>query len=252
MPDVFISYRTGDGNDVAVTVDNYLSARFGSERIFRAGKSIPLGEEYQQALLDAVADCMALVPIIGPGWSRALQLHDAGDWVRREILAAYDHGLFVLPVLNGRMTPRLDPADLPLELQRLADHQSLVLDAHSDVTGTLKRLGDRLAELVPSLRQAEQEGQGDGDSDEDAGKDSPRPPVPGPSPASAQNAASDVSGVSVQARDIGTIGEIGRTTNVTGNHGPVHAGTGDVYQGTSQYFGDRLKARPSDKSGSDR
>lgn len=41
MTDVFINYRTGDGDKTAALIDQELSGRFGQKRIFRASKSIP-------------------------------------------------------------------------------------------------------------------------------------------------------------------------------------------------------------------
>ncbi|MFE7268415.1 hypothetical protein ACFU9B_41625 [Streptomyces sp. NPDC057592] len=40
MTDVFINYRTGDGEKTAALIDQELSRRFGNGRIFRASKSI--------------------------------------------------------------------------------------------------------------------------------------------------------------------------------------------------------------------
>jgi hypothetical protein len=40
MHEVFINYRTGDSDEAATMIERTLSERFGTERIFRAAKSI--------------------------------------------------------------------------------------------------------------------------------------------------------------------------------------------------------------------
>ncbi len=56
MHDVFINYRTGDGDEAAAMIERVLSERFGKQRIFRAARSIPPGSPYPETLLDAVRD----------------------------------------------------------------------------------------------------------------------------------------------------------------------------------------------------
>lgn len=208
MHEVFVNYRTGDGEDAATLVEHYLSDRFGTERIFRASKSIKPGENFQAALASGVKDSVALLAIIGPQWPRDPRLHDPADWVRKELLAAYACGGHVIPVLKGRTTPRLNADDLPAQLAWLADLQSLILDTQDSRT-SLKRIGDVLAERMPSLRATDQE------------------PAQLPSPGDTRNSASDIRGPVVQGRDIG--GNVG--TTISDNQGPVHTGTGSIYTG---------------------
>ena len=120
MPDIFINYRTGDEEANANLIDNELSRRFGSKQVFRASKSIPLGENYVRKLLAAVRDSEVLLVVIGPRWLTAVdeqgrnRLHNEADWTRKEILEAFEHSVRVIPVLVGR-TERLRP---------LTSHQS--------------------------------------------------------------------------------------------------------------------------------
>jgi TIR domain len=160
VPDIFINYRTGDEEANANLMDNELSRRFGSKQVFRASKSIPLGENYVRKLLAAVRDSEVLLVVIGPRWLTAVdeqgrnRLYNEADWTRKEILEAFEHSVRVIPVLVGR-TERLRPSDLPPELARLADCQSYKLDNRSS-EDDLRNLGDRLAELVPSLVDSDQ------------------------------------------------------------------------------------------------
>lgn len=215
MPEVFINYRTGDGDETAALVDEHLSNRFGAERIFRAGKSIPPGADYREALVREVRASMVLITIIGPGWCHHPGLADPNDWVRQEILEAYAQGLPVIPVLKGRMTPRLDAAELPAELDRLANSQSIVLDTRDNTAG-LARIGDEVADLVPTLQAADRTTQ--------------ETLEPGATPST----ASDIVGAVSQSRDIG-----GSAVNVSGNHGPIqfHAGHGDINDGSTHITG---------------
>lgn len=212
MHEVFINYRTGDGDEAAALLEQALSGRFGEERIFRAAKSIAPGAPYPEALLEAVRRSAILLAVMSADWARYPQLRDTNDWVRREILEAYAYAIRVIPVLKGRKTDRLDTADLPTELARLADAQSLRLDTR-DSGADLKQIGDKLADLVPSLK--------------DADRAAPRSSDPG----TVHSSASEVRGAVVQTRDI--IGDVG--TVIKGNHGTVHAGKGDINQET-QYF----------------
>ncbi len=201
MKDVFINYRTGDGDEAAVLLERALSDRFGEERIFRAATSIPAGTSYQAALLEAVRNSRVLLAVVGSDWVRKSQLQDESDWVRREIIEAFKQGIKVIPILKGRTTERLRPTDLPSGLAQLADAQSLRLDMRDNVAD-LKRIGDELASLVPAL----------GDADRLASRS--------PAPGFVRNSTGEVQGTVVQARDIA--GDAG--TVIKGNQGPVNTG----------------------------
>ncbi len=213
MYDVFINYRTGDGDEAAAMIEKVLSERFGKKRIFRAARSIAPGSPYPEALLDAVRHSAILVAVIGAEWSQYPQLRDESDWVRREILEAYTYGIRIIPVLKGRKTDRLKAADLPVELTRLADLQSLRLDMR-DNQADLVRIGDELAALVPSLKAA----------DRVASRSSAL--------ATVHNSASDIHGTAAQSH--GITADVGA---IKGNHGQVHAGKGNIYQDSQHFSG---------------
>lgn len=220
MADVFINYRTGDGNDTAALIDNELSNRFGKERAFRASKSIPPGTAYPDALLTSLRRSALLLAVIGADWINfRSRLGDPEDWVRKEILEAFACGLPVVPVLAGRTTERLKKDDLPDELARLAELQSVRLDTQN-AEADLKRLGDLVAEMVPGLYDLERA---------DA-------PGPGPGDGSVSNAAGDVHGTAVQSRDF--TGDVGGTV-IKGPTGPVHSGHGNIYQNSRHESGGR-------------
>ncbi|GAA1390989.1 hypothetical protein GCM10009639_20290 [Kitasatospora putterlickiae] len=161
MPDIFVNYRSSDEDTGAALIERELSRRFGSERVFRASKSIKVGRRFPQELLTAVRRSSVLVAVIGERWADARTadgsraLDDPEDWTRREIVEAFESGALVVPVLIGRAT-RLNRYDLPPELAELADCQYRRLDTRN-AEGDLARIGDDLAEAVPRLAEAERE-----------------------------------------------------------------------------------------------
>ncbi|GAA1964376.1 toll/interleukin-1 receptor domain-containing protein [Kitasatospora viridis] len=222
MPEIFVNYRTGDGDEVATTIERELSRRFGSERIFRASKSIRPGQPFPQELITAVRRSKVLLAVIGPGWSAAQTadgrpaLADPNDWIRRELLEAFDTAALVIPILVGPQT-RLSRAGLPEDLLDLADCQYLRY-ANRNAEADLARIGDELAEAVPELAAV--------DADR---KDS------GPATANgveqpvnrAGNAGRDIN----QSRDRNFNVHGGTGTYVENASGPVNTGSGDQYNG---------------------
>ncbi|MFF5860277.1 toll/interleukin-1 receptor domain-containing protein [Streptomyces sp. NPDC012751] len=218
MTEVFINYRTGDGEKTAALIDRELSRRFGPEHVFRASKSIAPGETYRDRLLTGVRRSSLLLAVVGPDWTNfRAKLNDPEDWVRKEIEEAFTCGVPVVPILDGRKTNRLSGADLPPALARLADLQSVPFDVHDNDTG-LRRIGDLVAEMVPGLR--------------DGTRTDETPPAPG----TVTNTVRDVSGTAVQSRDF--TGDVGGTV-VKDSQGPVHTGSGSIYQNSRHVSGDR-------------
>jgi hypothetical protein len=124
----------------------------------------------------------------------------------------YARGIRVIPVLKGRKTDRLNVEDLPAELARLADVQSLRLDTR-DNRADLARIGDEFAKLVQSLKDVEQAA------------------TRSPAPETVRNSVDEAHGTVVQSRDI--TGDVG--TIVKESHGPVHTGKGDINQNSQIY-----------------
>jgi hypothetical protein len=199
VAEIFINYRSNDGDVVAELIALYLSKRFGEEHVFRDSRSISPGTEYPSALNRAVRDCEVLLAVMGPDWPHSERLRDPDDWVRNEILEAFSANKCVIPVLIGRMTDGLRAADLPQELARLAYLQSRRFDTHTSQTD-LEQIGQTVIDLVPSLKTA----------DRSAGE---------PAPGTTDNSASNVSGTVVQGGRIG-----GNVTHISGGNGPTQVG----------------------------
>jgi hypothetical protein len=205
VAEVFINYRTGNGDEAAELLALHLSDRFGADHIFKASRSILPGTAFPQALIDGARQCTILLSVIGPGWALAPELRNESDWVRREILEARASAATVVPVLKGRKADRLRSSDLPAELEWLADAQSLHLDTHYSEPD-LNRIAGFLADRIPALKASDRLGKG-----------------------SAAEASSPG----------GTTGSLTGVRSVAGNmnvfgdtHGPVHTGKGDIYQET--------------------
>lgn len=155
VPGVFVNYRTGDGDWAGALVKRELSAKFGPDEVFYASQSIRLGEDFSEKILGRLRQCDVLLAMIGPRWVAAVgrdgirRLDKSDDWVRREIIEAFDHGLRVIPVLLDGINP-LSEADLPDCLGQLARCQYLRMHHRNDDLD-LTRLVDELVELVPPL-----------------------------------------------------------------------------------------------------
>ncbi|MYU05028.1 TIR domain-containing protein [Streptomyces sp. SID8366] len=220
MHEVFINYRTGDGDKTAALLDEELKRRFGRDRIFRASRSIHPGEAFPEKLLTTVRRTSLLLAVVGPDWANFhSRLNDPEDWVRKEIEEAFACEALVVPILDGRKTNRLSKADLPDALARLADLQSVPFDTQDAETGLL-RVGDLVADLVLGLT----------DLDEVAKTEAGR------STGSVTNSVDDMSGTAVQSRDF--TGDVGGTV-VKDTRGPVHTGGGNIYQNSRHVSGGR-------------
>ena len=102
-----------------------LEQAFPLEHLFMDIDDIAPGLDFVRVLDEHVAECDALLAVIGKGWidasdaKGARRLDDPNDFVRIEIAAALSRGKRVIPVLVGdaRM-PRAD--ELPEELRPLS------------------------------------------------------------------------------------------------------------------------------------
>lgn len=112
MPDepdvtVFISYRRADTSADAGRLYDALRRRFGRDSVFMDVDSIRPGQDWVDAVEDAVGRCDALLALIGPDWSDVRddsgnrRLDDEFDRVRLEIEAALKSDKAVIPVLFG-------------------------------------------------------------------------------------------------------------------------------------------------------
>jgi hypothetical protein len=150
---IFINYRYDDAQFTAVLIEKLLVERFGREHVFRDDQ-LELGASFPEVLWRRLRQADVMLALIGPGWLNAeregkRRLDDPQDFVRREIVHAFELGIPVVPILLDR-TPELLERDLPEGMRRLATTQYgqiRVGTAEHDLHGLI----DQLAAQFPSL-----------------------------------------------------------------------------------------------------
>jgi len=152
MARIFVSYRREDAAGFAGRIKDELERRFGDIEVFRDVDDIASGEDFVERLEHALRDCRVLIAVIGRNWLTAsnsqgtARLHESDDFVRREIGAALNADVRVIPVLvNGAQMPA--EADLPDDLKLLARRQAHEL-TDSRWNYDIGRLGDRIEESL--------------------------------------------------------------------------------------------------------
>lgn len=154
MPIFFISYRRDDSAGYAGRLSDALERRFGDGAVFRDVDDIPPGADFEQFIVERLAQVSAVLVLIGPRWLDATdgqvrRLDRKDDLVRREIELALQSGKPVIPVLVAG-AQMMSATDLPPSLRPFAGRHALELrDAawKSDV----RRLEQALADLAGLL-----------------------------------------------------------------------------------------------------
>jgi hypothetical protein len=129
---VFISYRRDDTQGYARALHDELSERFGRDRVFRDIDTLLPGEDFVDAIAQAMGSSKVVVALIGGRWlsstdpSGKRRVDKPDDYIRVEISAALAENLFVIPVLvQGAVMPRSD--ELPEDISRLARRNAFEL-----------------------------------------------------------------------------------------------------------------------------
>jgi len=127
---VFISYRRDDTAWPAARLYDLLAARLGRDRVFKDVDDIEPGQDFVARLNAAVADCDAVLVLIGRHWvtitddSGRRRLDDPRDFVRLEVASALAGGKLVVPILvDGAEMPRAE--SLPPDLAPLTRRQAV-------------------------------------------------------------------------------------------------------------------------------
>lgn len=150
MPLFFLSYRRDDSAGYAGRLSDALERRFGEGAVFRDVDDIPPGAEFEQVIVERLAQVHGVLVLIGQRWLDASdemgrRLERTDDIVRREIELALQSGKPVIPVLVAD-AQMVSATDLPPSMSALAGrHASALRDAAwmSD----LRRLEQALADL---------------------------------------------------------------------------------------------------------
>ena len=90
---IFISYRRADSEGLAGRIYDRLVEHFGEDRVFLDVTNISVGEDFVDALGQAISSCEVVLVIIGPQWANITdemgrkRLEDPHDFVRLEVLS---------------------------------------------------------------------------------------------------------------------------------------------------------------------
>ncbi len=130
MDSIFLSYRRDDASGHSGRIYDRLAQHFGEEKLFRDVDKINYGDDFVDAIDDAVGSCKALIAIISPVWTSTTdkqdrrRLDNPNDFVRIEIESALSSKVPIFPVLvNGAVMPEAE--DLPESILPLARRHAL-------------------------------------------------------------------------------------------------------------------------------
>ena len=121
MAGIFISYRRDDKTAAAVARSLYdrLAEHFGQEHIFMDIDTLKAGVDFVEVIEKTVADCGALIAMIGDQWLEVRdeqgnrRLDNSEDWVRLEIATALkSRSGSSSPSIFTWTTPRLEPGSM--------------------------------------------------------------------------------------------------------------------------------------------
>lgn len=133
MADIFISYRRGGaGEGYSHRLADDLDRRFGSGTVFRDIEDLGIGN-FESQLESSAQTCRVMLIVIGPRWlDLAKKMQNPEDWVRREIAAALDRGVPIVPILVGGATAsEFQKLELSEPLDQLTRQQAFTFEPHN-------------------------------------------------------------------------------------------------------------------------
>jgi len=141
---IILSYRREDSAGVTGRIFDRLVQEFGTDRVFMDIDSMPAGVDFHDHLQAILADCGALLVVVGKSWrsqrkGQHARIMDPDDWVRIEVETALERGIPVVPLLiDGASLPNRD--QLPESLWPLLRRNALPVDSGRDFHAQLSRL----------------------------------------------------------------------------------------------------------------
>ena len=88
---IFISYRRVDTEGYAGRIYDRLAERFGAEQVFMDVTDIGVGEDFADAIGQAISSCRVVIVLMGPRWHTVTdemgrkRLDDPHDFVHIEV-----------------------------------------------------------------------------------------------------------------------------------------------------------------------
>jgi hypothetical protein len=154
---IFLCYRREDAGPYARFLQRDLRERFPDADVFMDLDSIDGGADFAKVIREAVGSSAVLVALIGRQWATLAdeqgrrRLDDPDDLVRFEILAAFERGVRVIPVLVDGTKP-LRQEQLPAGLEGLVRLNALELSyaRYDDDSGRLLGQIQRLLSHPPA------------------------------------------------------------------------------------------------------
>ncbi|MCA9914799.1 MAG: TIR domain-containing protein, partial [Anaerolineae bacterium] len=151
---IFINYRRQDSEGYVGRLYDRLATYFDPHDIFMDVTSISPGQDFVEALEEAISNCDVLLAIIGPQWltltdeSGERRLDAWNDFVRIEIEAALKQEKLIIPVLVGRAKM---PAhtDLPETIMQLSRRNSIEL-SHQNFAHDVEQLAKSIKTARPA------------------------------------------------------------------------------------------------------
>ena len=156
---IILSYRRDDSAGVTGRIFDRLAQEFGADRVFMDIDSMPAGVDFHDHLQAILANCGALLVVIGKSWraqrkGQPSRIMDPDDWVRIEVETALQREIPVIPLLiDGAVLPNRD--QLPESLWPLLRRNALPIDSGRDFHAQLTRLTrDLRLQLDPKAAQS--------------------------------------------------------------------------------------------------
>ncbi|WP_134495881.1 toll/interleukin-1 receptor domain-containing protein [Microvirga pakistanensis] len=143
MPKIVISYRRSDSKATAGRIRDSLAREYGEDCVYMDVESIPSGDDYRTHIQRAITDADLLVAVIGPRWRGSRRgtsrISDEADPVRKELEAALDRKIPIIPVLvNDAVMP--SETDLPDRLRKVAYFHAARVSDGEDYHSHIDRL----------------------------------------------------------------------------------------------------------------
>ena len=153
MSEIFLSYRRNDSADVTGRIRYDLANSFSAARVFNDVYSVRKGQNFREAVFEAIDSCKAYLVVIGPRWleksaeNGKSRLEDEDDNVRVELEAALaKDGLPIIPLLvGGAEMPSRD--DLPESMKQLSFLNGMSIRAGTDYERDIEELVAAISDI---------------------------------------------------------------------------------------------------------
>jgi TIR domain-containing protein len=153
-PLIFLSYRHDDSTAVTGRICDRLHRSYGMKSVFLDFASIPYAKNFDETIRTALERCNVVLAVVGPNWTGPgsgtddrHRIHEAGDYVRREVELALEMKVPVIPVLvGGAAMPKA--TSLPETLVRFCTGQAARVDDTIDFHQHMRRLIHRIDQIL--------------------------------------------------------------------------------------------------------